>query len=94
MSFEETLVCDGCSRVLDGGSRESTMRTLRDQDGRAFDRSRRGNWQDRRADEPWASTRRHLCGRCAETIRAFYDGDPVPPRPSSYQPNPDLTQEP
>ena len=79
MSFEETLVCDGCSSVLDGGSREMMLRTLRDQDGRAFDKDRRGNWQDRPFDEPWASTRRHLCGRCADAA-AFYDGDPVPDR--------------
>lgn len=83
MSFEETLVCDGCSRVLGGGSREMTMRTLRDQEGLAFDRDRRGAWRERPASEPWASTRRHLCGRCvAEGRPDFYDGEPIPDRRS------------
>jgi hypothetical protein len=79
MAFEETLVCDACSRVVDGGSREQTLTTLRDEGGRAFDRDRRGAWEDWPADRPWASTRRHLCGRCADA-RVFYDGVPVPNR--------------
>lgn len=78
MSFEETLVCDCCSRVLDGGPREQTIRSLRDEGGRAFDRGRRGKgWIEQPKDEPWASTRRHLCGRCASSDK-FYDAEAVP----------------
>jgi len=75
--FEETLVCDGCSSVIDGGSREMTLGTLRDQGGRAFARGRRGEWVEMDPDRPWSISRRHLCGRCA-TATKVYDDVPVP----------------
>lgn len=79
MSFEETLVCDGCSRVIDGGNRDQTLGSLRDEDGLAYDKNRRGDWELRPSDEPWASTRRHLCGKCVERgITHFYDGARIP----------------
>ena len=80
MAFEETLVCDGCSRVVDGGDRDQTLATLRD-GGRAFDRHPRrdGEWVERPRDERWGSTRRHLCADCADA-ETFYDGAAVPPR--------------
>jgi hypothetical protein len=79
MAFEETLVCDGCSRVVDGGSRDNTLRTLRTlrDGGRAFDRGRRGGWVERPASESWVRTQRHLCADCANCSK-FYDGEPVP----------------
>jgi hypothetical protein len=73
--FEETLVCDGCSRVIDAGSRDRTLVTLRD-GGRAFVSGRRG-WEEIPASEPWGRSRRHLGACCAERDK-FYDGDPVP----------------
>jgi hypothetical protein len=79
MAFEETLVCDGCSRVIDGGSRETTLGGLRKDGGRAFDRDRRGKWRELDAGDPWCSSRRHLGGCCANAD-VFYDLEPVPRR--------------
>lgn len=80
MSFEETLVCDGCSRVIDGGPRGGMLRGLREQRGRAFERSGSAptstGWIELAADDPTAT--RHLCGNCAEDRVAFFDGVPVP----------------
>jgi hypothetical protein len=79
VSFEETLVCDGCSRIIDGGSREQTLGTLRDEGGLAYDKNRRDEWEGRPTSEPWASTRRHLCGGCVEQgVARFYDETPIP----------------
>lgn len=80
MAFEETLVCDGCSRVIDGGSRETTLGTLRVQAGRAFFAERRASgttYREAEPDEPWGSTRRHL-GGCCSGVEQFFDGTPVP----------------
>jgi hypothetical protein len=81
VSFEETLVCDGCSSVLDGGSRKNTLLTLRANGGRAFDKHWSGNgWSERSPEEPWASTRRHLCGGCVRRgVDRFYDLSAIPP---------------
>lgn len=76
--FEETLVCDGCLSIIDSGSRQQTLATLREQGGRAFDRGRRG-LEELPADDGWARSRRHLCGRCADKDEC-YDGEPVPER--------------
>lgn len=81
--FEETLVCDGCSSVVDGGSRATTLRTLRENGGQAFDKIIGGRWHPRSSSEPWGTAKRHLCGRCvAEGRTAFYDGEPIPERVS------------
>lgn len=94
MSFEETLVCDGCSRVIDSGGRAQTIAGLRDDGGRAFvpvptrHQTSMGEWEEHDWDTGrGAMTRRHLCGRCAGAPR-FYDGTPVPTRSTEGQEHP------
>lgn len=88
MSFEETMVCDGCSRVIDGGGRGQMMRDLAEEGGRAFNIAGgpRSTWEEvdlTRAQTTGATTRRHLCGRCTGRTE-FYDGVAVPtPRATS-----------
>lgn len=77
MSYEETLICDGCSKVIDGGTRRSTTRTLVDQGGRAFSRGRREQIVEDPVDQASRSFR-HLCGDCAGSRRTFFDGTPIP----------------
>lgn len=73
MSYEETLVCDSCSAVIDGGSRASTTKSLADHGGRFFTK-RLDGWSE---VLPTAVADRHLCGACS-TAPEFYDGVKVP----------------
>lgn len=78
MSFETTLTCDGCSKVWDGGTRESVTEELRDQGGRAFRREERnGPLTELRADQDWRRSVRHLAPCCVDATE-FFDGKPVP----------------
>lgn len=62
MSYEETMVCDGCSGVLSGGSRRQMVLDLKAMGGESFTVD----------DRP-----RHLCNECVGR-KAFFDGLPVP----------------
>lgn len=79
MSFEETLVCDGCSSVLSGGPRRETVPELLASGGRAFaiaDR-RRKVYVRVFGQEASTTSCRHLCVSCAGAD-AFFDGIAVP----------------
>lgn len=78
MSYEETLICDGCSRPVDGGRRQSTTKALVEDGGRAFKRlsTRRATFKEIPADEAHFGDR-HLCGGCTGRTE-FFDGKPVP----------------
>ncbi len=63
MSFEETMVCDGCSTVRAGGTRRDMLTDLIASGGRIIQGTKRD---------------RHLCYRCVEHAEVFYDGSPIP----------------
>jgi hypothetical protein len=71
------MVCDGCSTVLDGGSREQMTQSLAGDDGRAFEIASVGGLKECAPTMVTAS--RHLCARCVDAP-TFADGSPVPPR--------------
>lgn len=80
MAFEETLVCDGCSRVISGGGRWHMLGELRENGGRAFVRTSRSTWREvshHDVDTDWLASSRHL-GECCAGVHVFFDGDPVP----------------
>lgn len=64
MSFEETMVCDGCSSVLGGGTRRDMLADLIASGGRIV--------------QVVTKRDRHLCYRCVEHAEVFYDGSPIP----------------
>ena len=75
MSFEETLICDGCGTVLNGGDRLQMTRELREAGGRSFV-STLGAWTEVKR----GNGDRHLCGACTRKgRRQFGDGTPIPP---------------
>lgn len=77
MAFEETLVCDGCSEVLDGGRRGEMVKTLAKRGGRAFTDDLKGQWSEVTDQRLMVTCRRHL-GPCCASIPTFFDGTPVP----------------
>lgn len=81
MSFEETLVCDGCSSVLSGGPRRETVPELLASGGRAFMPydSRRRTWVECGDDTAPENSLRHLCAGCSGATE-FFDGTVVPAR--------------
>lgn len=75
MSFELTLVCDGCSTVLNGGDRAQMEKEHREGGGRSFV-STLGAWTEVKIGEG----ERHLCWSCVhEGVQRFGDGASVPP---------------
>lgn len=68
MSYEETMVCDGCSTVVAGGRRRAMLRDLREQGGERMTVDGR---------------ERHLCACCVEYCTTFFDGTPIPGATSS-----------
>lgn len=75
MSFEETLICDGCGSVLNGGDRRQMARELRENGGRSFV-STLGAWTEVKR----GNGDRHLCGACVrDGRRQFVDGAQIPP---------------
>jgi hypothetical protein len=77
MSFETTLVCDGCSGIIASGSQVEVIETLEREQGRAFVRARIGGWRALGSTEDWTRAKRHLGACCAEETR-FFDGGTVP----------------
>jgi hypothetical protein len=79
VSFETTLICDGCGTVWDGGSVASLVDELEMQEGRAFKRADvdRGDWVEMSPSEDWRRSKRHLAPCCVDATR-FFDGTPVP----------------
>jgi hypothetical protein len=93
MSIEETLICDRCSRLIDGGSREQLRTTLREQGGAVFGWSPSQEWVaiGMHAALTWHDLERHLCPQCVgESPKGgtFADGAAFPPpRPVASEPN-------
>lgn len=76
MSFETTMICDGCGSVLDGGDKDSLAAELWRNKGRAFRRNGRG-WSELRTPRGFLSASRHL-GPCCANRTKFGDASPVP----------------
>ncbi len=79
MSFEETLICDGCSCVVSGGPRGQTVPEVLARGGAAFRPGGRlpGMFTRCTAEKAAATSTRHLCPRCVDR-KEFFDGVPVP----------------
>ena len=79
MSFEETLICDGCSSVLGGGPRRNTVAELLSDGGAAFvlDDRRRRIYARIGGQDATLRSSRHLCARCSGAT-VFFDGVSVP----------------
>ena len=79
MSYEETLICDGCCSVVDGGPRRFTLQALKDGGGRAFGIGMRPHtWLEVESDN-WLNAKLHLCGDCVRDGRpTFFNSDPIP----------------
>jgi hypothetical protein len=84
MSFETSLVCDGCSGIIDSGSRVSVVETLEREQGRAFKIARKDGVRALGPNEDWTRSKRHLGSCCAEATE-FFDGVPVPSDPTQEQ---------
>jgi hypothetical protein len=73
VSYETTLVCDGCSGIIDSGSKVSVIETLEREGGRAFVRARKGGWRTLGPGEDWTRAKRHF-GSCCDDATDFGDG--------------------
>lgn len=82
MSFETTLICDGCGCIVDGGTKRSLVVELQRNGGRAFRRNYQADgstagWKELGKRHTWErSGTRHLGACCADATR-FLDGEPI-----------------
>jgi hypothetical protein len=76
VSFETTLICDGCSGIIASGSKLAVTEDLEREGGRAFVRARKGRLRELGPAEDWTRARRHL-GSCCSGDTELRDGGEV-----------------